>query len=230
MTVNGRLVTELGAKIDPGRDRVCVDGRPIEIVWQKRYLALNKPTGHLSTRSDPRGRPTVYDLLGRAGRGLFSVGRLDKDTTGLLLLTNDGELAYRLMHPSFEVPKVYRATVMGVPDAEDVRRLAAGVELRDGPTSPAHLRILRVQGGRALVELTICEGRKRQVRRMLKHLGHAVTELHRAQIGPLRLGGVAPGHARELRADEAAALRRAVGLPALGGPREPPDRTPPTPG
>jgi 23S rRNA pseudouridine2605 synthase len=202
VTVNGepgQLNTFIGA-----RDRVELDGRPLA-KQRLAYVLLHKPAGVVTTARDPQGRPTVVDLVGHESR-VVPVGRLDADTTGVLLLTNDGDLAHRLAHPRYEVEKVYVAEVEGDPAADTLAALERGVDLDDGRTAPARAR--RLAPGR--VELTIHEGRKHQVKRMLAAVGHPVTELHRVRYGPLTTEGLAPGEWRELTADEIAALRRAT--------------------
>jgi 23S rRNA pseudouridine2605 synthase len=197
--VNGEvagLATFVGA-----RDRVEVDGRPVE-PEALTYVLLNKPAGVVTTARDPHGRPTVVDLVAHERR-VVPVGRLDADTTGALLLTNDGPLAHRLMHPRYEVDKVYEVDVEGEPDREALRRLAEGVELDDGPTAPARVRRL----GPTRLELAIHEGRKHQVKRMCAAVGHPVRRLHRSGYAGLTLDGIGPGRWRELRADEVARLR-----------------------
>jgi 23S rRNA pseudouridine2605 synthase len=210
VSVNDVTVTGLGTKIVPGVDRVCVDGRQVEPPAEVVYLMLNKPAGVVTTMDDPQGRPTVARYVPSAGPRLFPVGRLDAATTGLLLLTNDGDLAHALMHPRHHVPKVYRADVDGVPDPADLRRLREGVELDDGRTSPAQARLLERRADRAVVEIVLREGRKRQVRRMLSAVGHPVRSLTRVAYGPLPLGDLPPGAVRALSQDEVAALRAAT--------------------
>jgi 23S rRNA pseudouridine2605 synthase len=184
---------------------VTVDGEPVHTPAERVVFALNKPLGVLSTARDTHGRPTVVDLVAAPGLRLYPVGRLDADTTGLILLTNDGELANLLTHPRFEVAKTYRALVAGGPVGERaLARLRAGVELEDGPTAPARVR--RLAGGE--LELTIHEGRKRQVRRMCEAVGHPVLELRRVALGGLRLGALAPAGHRRLTAAEVECLRR----------------------
>jgi 23S rRNA pseudouridine2605 synthase len=187
-------------------DRVEVDGQEIA-PEPLTYVLLNKPAGVVTTARDPQGRPTVVGLVGHERR-IVPVGRLDADTTGVLLLTNDGPLAHRLMHPRYEVDKVYEVDVEGEPTDEELERLATGVELDDGRTAPAEIRRL----GPAKVELTIHEGRKHQVKRMLAAVGHPVTRLHRSSYAGLTADGLAPGEWRELDAGEVAGLR------APGGP------------
>lgn len=204
VTVNdrpGRLDTFV-----EGTDVVRVDGR--EVGKQAlRHVLLVKPRGTIATASDPRGRPTVVELVGGDVR-VVPVGRLDRDTTGVLLLTNDGPLAHRLAHPRYGVEKVYVADVQGEPDDETLGRLAAGIELEDGPTAPAVVRRL----GASQVELTLHEGRNRQVRRMLEAVGHPVLRLRRARYAGLGPGRLRPGQWRDLTREEVVHLRRLVGL------------------
>jgi pseudouridine synthase len=200
VTVNGepgQLNTFVGAG-----DDVRLDGEPLA-KQRLAYVLLHKPRGVVTTARDPQGRRTVVDLVGHAAR-VVPVGRLDVDTTGALLLTNDGPLAHRLAHPRYGVEKVYVAEVEGEPSDETLRRLAEGVELEDGPTAPARVRRL----GRGRVELTLHEGRNRQVRRMLEAVGHPVTRLHRSVYAGLTLDGLAPGRWRELEPAEVEQLRR----------------------
>jgi pseudouridine synthase len=200
--VNGEIAG-LATFVEAG-DRVELDGRALE-PEALAYVLLHKPAGVVTTASDPHGRPTVVDLVGLPQR-VVPVGRLDADTTGALLLTNDGPLAHRLAHPRYEVDKVYEAEVEGEPDDEALRRLAEGVELDDGRTAPAAVR--RLDPSR--LELTLHEGRKHQVKRMCEAVGHPVTRLHRRGYGGLTLAGVEPGAWRELTAPEVAALRAAA--------------------
>jgi 23S rRNA pseudouridine2605 synthase len=207
--VNGEVVCELGARVDPLVDTVEVDGRIVTLASAPTYLMLNKPAGYVTTMNDPQGRPTVADLVPRDPAGLFPVGRLDRDTTGLLLFTTDGDLAYRLLHPRFHVEKVYRVSVEGRPSREALDALTSGVELDDGLTIPAHVRLVD-SGPPAEAEIAIREGRKRQVRRMFAAVGHPVISLHRASFGPILLGDLAPGATRHLGPEEVAALRRST--------------------
>jgi 23S rRNA pseudouridine2605 synthase len=211
--VNGRRPPESGTLVEPGVDHVTVDGRRVEPAQGHQYLVLHKPAGVVVTARDPQGRPTVLDLVREAGAGrLFPVGRLDAGTTGLLLLTDDGELANRLAHPRHKVAKEYVALVAGVPGERDLRALRSGVVLEDGPTLPAEVELLGTARGLSRVRLVIREGRNRQVRRMLEAVGHPVRELTRTGFGPLRLGRLRPGGWRRLRPPELAALRAAAGL------------------
>lgn len=213
--VNGVVVNELGAKVDPSFDVIEVDGRRVTLADEPVHIALNKPGGVVTTMSDPQGRPTVASLVPTEDHpGLFPVGRLDADTTGLLLFTTDGELGHRLLHPRWKVPKTYRALVDGAPDVCDMRKLREGVELDDGLTAPADARTLERFGDRTLVELTLREGRKRQVRRMLGAVGHPVIELDRVSFGPVDLSTLSPGAWRMLTEHEIADLHRETGMEA----------------
>ena len=203
VTVEGLTVTDPACEVSDA-SLVCVDGRPLAGPEPRVAYMLNKPLGVLSTASDTHERPTVVQLIGVAGARLYPVGRLDGQTTGLILLTNDGELANRLTHPRFEVPKTYRARLGGGPLTEPaLAALRAGVELEDGPTAPAGVR----RTGPQEIEITIREGRNRQVRRMCDHVGHPVLELARISFGPLRLEGLAPGAYRRLSEAELGSLR-----------------------
>jgi 23S rRNA pseudouridine2605 synthase len=208
VSVDGERVTEMGRRIDPATAVVHVDGARVNVRDDLVYLALNKPRGVLSAMSDDRGRRTVGDLVADRPQRLFHVGRLDSDSEGLLLLTNDGELAHRLMHPAFDVRKTYLATVPGPVSREVGRRLRAGVELADGPARADAFRVVQTSGERAIVEIVLHEGRKHIVRRMLAEVGHPVERLVRTAIGPLRLGGQRAGSVRELTRDELAELHR----------------------
>jgi 23S rRNA pseudouridine2605 synthase len=216
--VDGALVTELGTRVDPQAVVVHVDGQRVNVSPQLRYLVLNKPRGVLCTMSDDRGRPTVADLLAvlrpDESERLFHVGRLDADTEGLLLLTNDGELAHRLMHPGFAVPKTYVATVPGPIPRGLARALRAGVELDDGPVRVDAFRVVNQHEGKAMVELVLHEGRNRIVRRMLEQVGHPVWRLVRTAIGPVHLGAQRQATVRELTRTELAALYRLTDEPA----------------
>lgn len=205
VTVAGETVTDPARDVDSSSG-VEVDGAPVGLDTPALVVyAVNKPPGVVSTVSDPQGRPTVVSLVKTTQR-LYPVGRLDADTTGLILLTNDGDLAYRLTHPSFEVDKTYRAVLAGAPVRERaLSQLKAGVELDDGLTAPA--RVSRVTPD--TIEITIHEGRKRQVKRMCDHVGHRVLQLERIRFGPLRLGDLQPGQARKLTDAEVSLLRSA---------------------
>jgi 23S rRNA pseudouridine2605 synthase len=213
VTVDREVVTDPARDVG-SRNAVAVDGRRLDGPERRVAYALHKPVGVVSTARDTHGRPTVVELVPADGLRLYPVGRLDADTSGLILLTNDGELAQRLTHPSFEVPKTYRARVgFGPPDAAALVRLRAGVQLEDGMTAPARVRRI----GPHELELTIREGRKHQVRRMCDAIGHPVLELRRVAFGPLRLGRLAPGAHRRLDAAELERLR-SLARPASRGP------------
>jgi len=210
--VDGETVRRFGARVDPERQVIKVDGKRIPAKPGLVYLAFNKPAKVLTAMSDPRGRKTVTDFIGDRAERLFHIGRLDYDTEGLMLLTNDGELAHRLAHPSFEVAKTYLAEVAGPVPKDLGRRLMAGVELDDGVASADRFRVVDRSGNRALVEITLHEGRKHIVRRMLDAAGHPVSRLVRTDVGPIRLGNLKPGSTRELTTAEIGELFAAVGL------------------
>jgi 23S rRNA pseudouridine2605 synthase len=204
--VNGEIVTQMGARVDPVRDVIRVDGRRVPPRTDHVYLLLNKPRGVVTSMADERGRPDLRSLLADRPERLFHVGRLDTDTSGLLIVTNDGDLAHRLAHPSFEVTKTYVALVEGdVPDSL-AARLRDGLELDDGPAPVDRFRVIDRSRGRSLVELDVHIGRNRIVRRILDHVGHPVVELTRTAFGPLRLGDLSVGTIRELSRDEVGAL------------------------
>nr|WP_156746074.1 pseudouridine synthase [Mycobacterium sp. 1423905.2] len=213
--VDGEVVTELGTRVDPDASVIHVDGARIVLDDSLVYLALNKPRGMHSTMSDDRGRPCIGDLVERKVRGskkLFHVGRLDADTEGLILLTNDGELAHRLMHPSHEVPKTYVATVAGTVQRGLGKKLRAGIELDDGPVAVDDFAVVDAIPGKTLVRVTLHEGRNRIVRRLLAAVGYPVEALVRTDIGPVTLGKQRPGSFRALGQDEIGQLYKAVGL------------------
>jgi 23S rRNA pseudouridine2605 synthase len=213
VTVDGEVVTRLGTKVDPLTAVIRVSGQRLPPVSPHVYLVLYKPTGVVSTMSDPQGRPTIGDLVGDRPERLFHVGRLDTDTAGLLLLTNDGEFAQRMAHPSYEVDKTYVAEVDGRVSKTTVEQLLAGVELDDGPVTVSAARVVG-QGvqDRSIIELVIHEGRNRIVRRLLDHLGHPVRKLTRIAIGPVQLTGLKAGELRDLTNDELGALLDAAKL------------------
>lgn len=208
--VDGEVVTQMGARVDPLRQVVRVDGRRLPPPSDHAYVVVNKPRGIVTSMADERGRPDLRTLFGDRHERLFHVGRLDTDTSGLLLMTNDGDLAHRLAHPSFEITKTYVALVDGaVSDAVGVR-LRAGVELDDGRAVVDRFRVRDVSQGRSMVELDIHMGRNRIVRRLLEEVGHPVRELTRTAFGPLRLGGLGSGRSRDLTRDELGALLDSV--------------------
>ncbi len=216
--VNGERPPPSGLMVDPDRDQVTVDGHAVRPVTRHRYIVLNKPVGVITTVSDESERTSVLDVVGEEGRSghrLFPVGRLDADTSGLLLLTDDGELAFRLTHPRYKVDKEYAALVSGVPAANTIEILRTGVQLDDGITGPAQVESTRAgNDAQAEVRMVIREGRQRQIRRMLEAVGHPVQALRRVGFGPLKLGRLKVGGWRVLTEPEVAALRRAVGLDA----------------
>lgn len=204
--VNGSVVTELGTRIDPEAALVDVDGQVVQLDATKRYVVLNKPTGVVSTMKDDQGRRDLRDFTREWTERIYNVGRLDTDTAGLLVLTNDGELANVLAHPKFGVTKVYIAKVRGAVAAQTVAKLTRGIELDDGPIQADKARVLDASGGSSLVELTLHSGRNRIVRRMMSAVGHPVIELVRRQFGPLHLGTLPAGQTRELDKVERGAL------------------------
>jgi 23S rRNA pseudouridine2605 synthase len=210
VTVNGQIA-QLGRRVDPSRDRVTVDGAPIGVRPGLVYYLLNKPAGVVSTASDPQGRPVVTELVPAQTR-VHPVGRLDADTEGLLLLTNDGELTFQLTHPRFGVEKEYLVVVEGAPKRGALRQLRQGVLLDDGPTAPARVALVAPN----TLRITIHEGRNRQVRRMCEAVGHPVLRLVRTRIGPLRVGGLAPGEWRQLAPREVRALQQSAPVRSEG--------------
>ena len=209
VTVNGATVRELGTKADPAHDDIRVDGRRVKLVEQHRYLLLNKPKGYVSTRSDPEKRPTVIDLLRGVKEYVYPVGRLDFDSEGLLILTNDGDLAARLTHPSHGVARVYEAQVLGVPDAHDLERLTRGMTIDGRRTGPADIEVLGEKAATRRCASPIREGRNRQVRKMCDAIGHPVKHLKRVAIGPIRDSRLKVGYWRDLDEDEVERLRKA---------------------
>jgi len=216
VVVDGEVVTRLGTKVDPRTAVIRVSGKRLPPVSDHVYLVLNKPRGVVSTMSDPEGRPTLSDLLadvrGDRPERLFHVGRLDTDTSGLLLLTNDGNFAQRIAHPSYEVDKTYVAEVEGEVSKDLVQTLLDGVTLDDGPVTVSRAKIIARAKDKSIVELVIHEGRNRIVRRLLDQLGHPVRRLTRTQLGPVRLGSLPPGELRDLTLDELGALLEAAQL------------------
>ena len=210
--VDGQVVRRFGARVDPARQVIRVDGRRVPARQDLVYLALNKPAGVLTAMSDDRARPTVGDLVGDLAPGLVHVGRLDQDTEGLLLVTNDGELAHRLAHPSYEVRKTYLAQVSGSVPRDLGRRLRAGVELDDGPVVADSFRVVDTHAGQSVVEVVLHEGRKHIVRRLLAHVGLPVSRLTRTAVGPVSLQRMRVGSIRRLTRQEVGALKELVGL------------------
>ena len=210
--VDGRLVSEQGMRVDPESAIIKVDGMRVTTRAASVYLAVNKPRGMVSTMSDPQGRPCLADLVGNREQRLFHVGRLDADSEGLLLLTNDGELGHRLTHPSFGVPKTYLAEVLGTVPRDLGKMLRAGVELEDGLVQVDSFRVVGRSGARVMVEVVLHEGRNHVVRRLLAAVDHPVQRLIRTAVGPIRLGDLRPGRTRPLNRGEIAELFSAVDL------------------
>src|SRR5580765_733099 len=212
VTVNGVTIRELGTKAEPGQDDIRVDGRRVKIVAHHRYLLLNKPRGYVTTRSDPQHRPTVIDLLRGVKEYVYPVGRLDYESEGLLILTNDGDLAAGLTHPSHGVTRVYEARVLGVPDAHDLDRLAGGLVIDGRRTAAAEVKLLALtrDAHEATILVTVREGRNRQVRKMCDAIGHPVKHLRRVAIGPIRDPRLKVGYWRDLTEEEVARLQKAA--------------------
>ncbi len=210
--VNGKVITEPGSKVDPAKDRIMVGGEVLSLSPRKYYILLYKPRGYVSTLSDEKGRKKVTDLLqGVAGR-VYPVGRLDYDSEGLLLLTNDGDLTFALTHPSHQVSKTYLVRVAGAPEPDKLSQMSKGLSLEDGPTAPANVRLVGQREGNALLEITIKEGRSRQIRRMCEHIGYPVLRLQRIRIGSLGMESLRPGEYRHLTAAELNKLKGSAGL------------------
>ncbi|ADB75599.1 pseudouridine synthase [Geodermatophilus obscurus] len=212
ISVNGKTVAVQGMRVDPERDKIAVDGVRIELRDDRVTYALNKPPGVITAMSDDRNRPTVGDMVGDLAPGLVHVGRLDQDTEGLLLVTNDGELAHRLAHPSYEVKKTYLAQVSGSVPRDMARRLRSGVELEDGPVKVDSFRVVDTHAGQSVVEVVLHEGRKHIVRRLLASVGLPVSRLTRTAVGPVKLERMRSGSIRRLSRAEVGALEEAVGL------------------
>jgi pseudouridine synthase len=210
--VNGKTVTSPGVTVDPSRDRVEVDGRILALPEKKVYIILHKPRGYISTVSDPGGRKKVTDLLDGIKERIYPVGRLDSDSEGLLILTNDGDLTFSLTHPGHKVPKTYRVRVKGIPGQRDLEKLSQGIMLEEGVTAPAEVSVIDIRNGNALLELTIHEGRNRQIKRMIEKIGHEVIRLKRIKIGGLSLGDLKPGQFRHLRDSEVRRLKNLSGM------------------
>ncbi|MEK7851395.1 MAG: pseudouridine synthase [Deltaproteobacteria bacterium] len=207
VTLNGKVVRELGTKADPDREHIKVNGKLITRPEPKAYLILYKPRGYVTTTSDPEGRPTIMELLDKVKGRVFPVGRLDYDTEGLILCTNDGELAHKLQHPRHEVPKTYFAKVEGVPMPDEITKLRKGIKLEDGMTAPANVKLIRKVEANSWLEIIIHEGRNRQVKRMCEAIGHSVIRLKREGLAFLTLGDLKPGEFRHLTAEEIKKLK-----------------------
>ncbi|MGY1815731.1 pseudouridine synthase [Blastococcus sp. SYSU D00820] len=212
VSVNGKTVVVQGMRVDPHLDKIAVDGNRIELSDDRVTYAINKPAGVLTAMSDDRERPTIGDMVGDLAPGLVHVGRLDQDTEGLLLVTNDGELAHRLAHPSYEVKKTYLAQVSGSIARDLGRRLRQGIELEDGPVAVDGFSVVDTHAGQSVVEVVLHEGRKHIVRRLLAHVGLPVSRLTRTAIGPVKLERMRSGSIRRLTRQEVGALKELVGL------------------
>ena len=211
--VNDSVITKLGTKIDPQKDIVEVKGKLIKYKEKKQYsyILLNKPKGYLTSLSDPFGRPTVLDLLKGVKERVYPVGRLDFNSEGILILTNDGELAYALTHPAKEVEKVYIVKVKGIPSLEKLKILSQGVTLENNyKISPCNIYLLKITNGNAILKIRIREGKKRQIRKMGEYIGHFVLKLRRTQLGPIYLKGVKPGEYRYLNKEEIKSLKKII--------------------
>jgi 23S rRNA pseudouridine2605 synthase len=202
VTVNGEVVTELGTQVDPEDCHIKVRGKLIRRESKKVYLMLHKPDGYVTTLKDPQGRPTVMDLLHKVSERVFPVGRLDFHSEGLLLITNDGELANSVMHPKYHVPKTYQVKVKGKPSSSQISKVGRGIRLKEGLTAPAEIQKVKYLSANTNLEIIISEGKKRQIRRMFEKIGHPVLRLKRVRIGPIRLGKLAPGEFRKLETRE----------------------------
>jgi len=212
VAVNGCVVTKLGTKVDPGRDKIRVDGKLVKSFPKKVYIMVNKPAGYVSTLKDPQGRPVITDLLNRTGARVFPVGRLDYDAEGLLLLTNDGELAYRLQHPRYGIKRTYEVKVKDIPADSALSDLRKGIKLEDGITLPAQAAYLKKAVKNCWLKITLSEGRNKQVKRMCTAIGHPVVKIKRVSLGALNLGGLSRGRYRRLTKDEVKALYALVSL------------------
>jgi 23S rRNA pseudouridine2605 synthase len=212
VTVNGRVESSLGSKAVWGADSIAVNGQPVPDPPKNVYVMLNKPFGYVSTLRDPEARPIIRDLIRDVEERLYPVGRLDFDSQGLLILTNDGELAYRLMHPRYHVARTYKVTIEGHISDRSVERLTKGVHLEDGPASPAHIKVVERRRERSVVRITIFEGRSREVRRIFEAVGHNAIKLIRIGYGSLHLGDLRVGKYRRLTDSEVKTLRSSVGL------------------
>jgi len=212
VTLNGKVEKRAGSKAVWGVDSINVDGSPVPDPPKRIYLLLNKPFGYVSTLRDPEERPIIRDLIKNVKERVYPIGRLDFDSSGLLILTNDGELAFRLMHPKFHIPRTYKVIVEGFVSDTSVEKLQNGLILDDGPTNPAHVRIIETKQGRTVIRITIFEGRSREIRRMCEAVGHTTLKLTRTGYGTLTLGGLKVGRYRYLKNMEVKALRKSVGL------------------
>ena len=210
--VNGQQVTEQGIKVDPQKDKIHVQGKLLNRPEDKVYLLMYKPRGYVTTMNDPEGRKTIVDLLTKIKERVYPVGRLDYDSEGLLLITNDGELSHALTHPSHKVKKTYLVTVAGIPDPKSLEQMSKGLELEDGITAPTQVTLVEILDDRSLLEITVHEGKNRLVRRMCDKIGHPVLRLKRIRLGTLNIKGVKPGQYRILIPKEVRELKKLVGL------------------
>lgn len=218
VSIDGEIVTKLGTTVDPSRQKVALDGERLKIE-RKKYYVLNKPPGFFCTASDPQGRRTIYDLFPEEGPRLFSVGRLDENTTGLLIVTNDGDLAQKLAHPKYRIFRIYKAQVAGHPDREIFNQLKEGFHFTEGKFKVHDIRPVKKQRDSTWVEITMTEGRNREIRRLLARANHKVMKLERIAFGPVRLGKVALGAYRELRTSELAQLHEIIEKTSSGSSR-----------
>lgn len=219
--VNGKVVRTIGAKADPEKDHIKLNGRLIQPMQQKVYLMLNKPRGYVTTLKDPEGRPTVTDLLAGVYQRVYPVGRLDFDAEGLLLFTNDGQLAAHLMHPRFEVSKTYLVKIKGCLSDQEIENLEAGVRLSDGMSAPCRIKKVRKTAENSWIELNMHEGRNREVKRMMEHAGHPVLKLKRIRFASLELEGLEIGEYRYLTGREIEKLKKAGKIPNIASSRSP---------
>lgn len=210
--VNGKSINTPGYIVNPDQDKVEVDGQVLGPAEKPVYILMNKPRGYISTASDPKGRKIVTDLLQGVMERVYPVGRLDADSEGLLLLTNDGDLTYLLTHPGHKVPKTYKVRVKGIPKLQDLEKLSSGIMLDDGMTAPAKINFVEEREGNALLEVTIYEGRNRQIRRMFDKIGHDVLRLRRTKIGGLILGQLKPGQFKLMLEHEVRGLKKMAGM------------------
>ncbi|MBF0496251.1 MAG: rRNA pseudouridine synthase [Deltaproteobacteria bacterium] len=224
VTVNNQIITTRGVKADPTRDTILLDGVPLAGPGAPVILKMNKPINVVTTLDDPQGRPTVADLVADFGRRVYPIGRLDFDTEGLLLLTNDGELAHRIQHPSFQAPKVYKVKVEGRVGDETLDRLRQGVEIDGRMTAPALVDLLKVYQDRSWLEITLIEGRNRQIKLMCELVGHPALRIKRTSVGPIKLGSLKPGQYQRLTFAETVGLKKLVGLVTRDRDSGPPPR------
>lgn len=210
--VNGTVVSEMGTRVNPLKDCIEVEGKRITNTESKVYIMLYKPRGYVTTMSDPKGRKKITDLLQNVKERVYPVGRLDYDSEGLLLLTNDGDLAFALTHPRHKVPKTYTVRVEGIPSENNLLRMSKGLPLEDGTTAPAQVEFVEIRDGNALLKITIHEGKNRQIRRMCEFIGHPVKRLKRTRIGPINLGVLKAGEYRQLTVSELRQLKSIAGL------------------